>query len=108
MTNEDGQANGANIEFRTLFPVVELSAPNNAATNISVRPTFQWKAVTNAPGYWLQVATDASFFDIIVNERNILNTSHTPSETLNFETLYFWRVSIDAAGMTPANLVVVL
>jgi len=101
VTNEDGQANGDNIEFRTLFPVVELSAPNNAATNISVRPTFQWKVVTNAPGYWLQVATDASFFDIIVSERNILNTSYTALQTLNFETLHFWRVSIDAAGMTP-------
>jgi Leucine-rich repeat (LRR) protein len=100
-SNAGGRANGDNMEFRTHFPVVDLSEPQDGETDVSVRPTFQWKPVTDAPGYRFQLATDTGFNNLTTEARNRQGTLFIPSITLEFGSTYFWRVSVDADGVIP-------
>ncbi|MCH7926006.1 MAG: S8 family serine peptidase, partial [Planctomycetes bacterium] len=69
-----------------------LTGPNDAATGVSLTPTFSWASAASAADYQLQVATDFGMTDIVVQEDGLADTSiqiETPLTTL---TTYYWRV----------------
>ncbi len=71
---------------------VVLSAPANGATGVSATPTLSWSASAGANTYDVQVATDAAFTNLAVDVTGVTGTSHTVANSLNTNTLYYWRV----------------
>ncbi|MCP4283801.1 MAG: choice-of-anchor B family protein, partial [Gammaproteobacteria bacterium] len=69
-----------------------LVAPANGATNVSTQPTFEWSAVAGAAQYYLEVATDPGFTNVVYSAAET-GTSHTAASALNPATPHFWRVT---------------
>ena len=68
-----------------------LTAPANAAVDVSVSPTLTWAAATNGDSYIVEVATDNAFSNIVYTQ-TVTTTSHTVATPLQGSTQYFWRV----------------
>ncbi|MGV6853112.1 MAG: hypothetical protein ACWA5R_13165, partial [bacterium] len=68
-----------------------LTAPANNATDVSVRPTLSWMPVATAVSYFVEVATDAGFTQII-ETGTVTTNSYDVQQTLTAQTSYFWRV----------------
>ncbi len=82
-----------------------LIAPANGAVDQSTAPVFSWNAFADADEYRIQVATDAGFTDIVIDEV-VAATSFTPSTPLGPSSTYFWRViGINACGEGTASTV---
>ncbi len=80
--------------------VTALSAPANGAANQSARPTFVWAAASQAGSYRIQVATDAAFSNLAIDEPGITDTEFTPAADLMTNTAYWWRVgATNACGV---------
>ena len=69
-----------------------LQTPANNALNQPIRPVFTWSAVSQAGSYRLQVATDSTFNDIVLDVPGLAQAVYTPGVDLNTSTLYYWRV----------------
>lgn len=72
-----------------------LLTPADGAMNVDPRPTFSWTASPQAGSYELQVATDAGFTNVILQE-TVSGTAFMPDGDLLTDTQLFWRV-------TPSN-----
>ncbi|MGB3467815.1 MAG: reprolysin-like metallopeptidase, partial [Cyclobacteriaceae bacterium] len=92
---------------------VDLIAPEDDVKNIDQLPTLVWEDSPIADSYFLEVATDADFTNIIITENSLLQPSFTPEFILATNTQYFWRVAInnecgrgdfEVAEFTVANL----
>ncbi|MFZ3070579.1 MAG: C25 family cysteine peptidase [Anaerolineaceae bacterium] len=81
--------------FTPLSSGPALLLPANGAEDVDTRPTFTWQAVTEAQTYHLQVATDAGFANIVIDEPALVGTSYEPVGHLQTDTIYYWRVSAD-------------
>lgn len=68
-----------------------LTAPANAAVDVSVSPTLSWAAATNGESYIVEVATDNAFSNIVYSQA-VSGTSHAVAAPLQGSTQYFWRV----------------
>ena len=80
-----------------------LSAPANGATSTSTTPAFSWAAISGASSYRIQVATDAGFTNLVVNQ-TVSGTTFTPGTALANNTQYFWRVNgINGCGEGAAS-----
>jgi len=75
-----------------------IIAPTAGATNIPVRPTFQWSAVDTVKTYELQVSDNSAFRGAevgsppLVNRVHLLTNVYALETDLNFSTVYYWRV----------------
>jgi len=69
-----------------------LLAPTDMEENVSTTPTFSWSASTQVESYLIEVATDASFSNIVISE-TVDGTSFQPATPLSTSTEYFWRVT---------------
>lgn len=67
-----------------------LSTPANSATGLIPCVTISWNAVATATSYYMQIATDNTFNNL-VNQGVVLSTSHTQN-LLAFNQTYYWRV----------------
>lgn len=82
--------------FRTVRPApggVMLRSPADGETGVTERPEFQWEADSTADTFTLQVARDAAFTQLVVEQKNITaNRRISPQALPNNATLY-WRVA---------------
>lgn len=87
-TGSGGGSNGSGVQNGMLAPW--LYSPSNGS--VGMMPTLKliWNAVATATSYDLQVATDAAFNNLIVNDASLAVTSRTVSG-LNASTSYYWR-----------------
>jgi hypothetical protein len=70
-----------------------LSSPKDSALDAALKPEFQWRKVTAASSYHLQIATTSDFKDPVLVDDSVLNdTTFTPGDNLAFGTKYYWRV----------------
>ncbi|WP_130733322.1 S8 family serine peptidase [Flavobacterium sp. J27] len=91
--------NGIETETRTKqlklysnnFQPTVLTTPVNNANPVATSIVLDWEDHVNVESYRLQVATDASFNSLFLDQSNILNSEYTLS-LLNEETTYYWRV----------------
>jgi hypothetical protein len=77
-----------------------LSTPSNGASGVPVTPTLDWNDVSGASTYTVQVATDAAFSNLVINQSGVASSQYVISSALNNNTQYFWRVSATNAGGT--------
>jgi hypothetical protein len=106
-TNAGGTGNWSNVwNFTTLInppAAPTLISPPNNAPGVSLTPAFMWSTVATATSYVLQISTNTSFSNLIVNIPNIIGTSYElPSGYLVGNTNYYWRVAaVNAGGQGP-------
>ena len=69
-----------------------LTTPANNATGVKIYPTFTWTAIPDALSYLVEVATDATFINIVASGTSTTN-SWSPTQPLAQSTQFFWRVT---------------
>ncbi|HLT24255.1 MAG TPA: T9SS type A sorting domain-containing protein, partial [Ignavibacteria bacterium] len=82
------------FKFTTIVPVPavpSLVSPSNGATGQSLTTDLTWNGVQYATNYRVQVATDAGFTNLVLNDSTVTDTTETVSG-LNTFTQYYWRV----------------
>ncbi|UOR03992.1 T9SS type A sorting domain-containing protein [Hymenobacter aerilatus] len=102
-----GTSNGVaqNQLVRIVVPLLatQTAVATTPAANalVTTRPVFTWQAVPNATAYTLQVATDAAFSNVVLNQTiaSDTTTTFTPTTPLAGGTTYYWRVR----GTTACN-----
>jgi len=75
--------------------ILELLTPEAGASDVPLRPVFQWTAVSGAESYELLVATDIDFTDLLIEKTaaNALPATAWQSDVdLDYETTYYWKV----------------
>ncbi|MDP5106979.1 MAG: M12 family metallo-peptidase [Polaribacter sp.] len=74
----------------SVFSTLNLSAPVNGATDVSINEILTWVKDTNATSYDVEISSDANFSNI-VSSANVLENLYK-STNLSGESQYFWRV----------------
>jgi hypothetical protein len=69
-----------------------LVSPLNNIVGLPLTDTLVWNTVSSATSYRLQVATDAGFSTLIVNDSTLTTTSRIITG-LSPLTIYYWRVN---------------
>jgi subtilisin family serine protease len=73
-----------------LAPILKL--PSDRANRVSTRPTFTWNTSRGVKSYNIQVSTNPTFTNLIVNSQNIASTVYTLTNSLPSRTTLYWRV----------------
>jgi subtilisin-like proprotein convertase family protein len=82
---------------------VKISPANYSIGNV-LSPTFTWRTAQNAASYSIQIATNASFTNIVQSVNNITDTFFTPTTPLQQNTEYYWRVNaVNSCGAGPTS-----
>ncbi|MEW5986137.1 MAG: choice-of-anchor Q domain-containing protein, partial [Chloroflexota bacterium] len=68
-----------------------LQSPTNGATYVARQPAFTWQAAVQGRTYYLEVAADPSFTNVVYSA-TVTGTSHTATTVLAARTLHYWRV----------------
>ncbi|HLF90922.1 MAG TPA: S8 family serine peptidase, partial [Anaerolineales bacterium] len=67
-----------------------LASPVNGATEVGLQPTFTWSG--DAPSYFIEIATDPDFTNIVASA-TVNDPTYVPGIELAPSTFYFWRVT---------------
>lgn len=70
-------------------------APSPGATNVSIKPAFQWNAADWATGYEFVLARDSGFVDVVIvmtGDKALPITAWADDRNLDYDTTYFWKV----------------
>jgi len=99
----DGENTGSTaVELQvSTLPLVPIArTPLNASTDVPTTVTFGWNNSPNSTSYWLEIALDSTFTQMVERLGVVSNTYTT---TLDFGTTYYWRViARNACGETVA------
>jgi hypothetical protein len=71
---------------------VTLQSPTNGAIGIDFNPEFAWTGAAGTDNYLLEVATDASFNDIVYTA-NVATNEHRATSPLAAGVTHYWRVT---------------
>ncbi len=98
----------AAISFTVVTPVTlgsTFSSPANGQLNVSPNTAFTWSSVTGSAGYRLQIATDTSFINSILDTTIVGagSTSYTPSGLPQATKLYAKINAYNACGDGPVS-----
>jgi hypothetical protein len=74
-----------------------LAAPANNAVSVSINPELKWNGVSGAASYHVQVANDANFTSLVVDQSAVISTWYIVN-SLGNGTTFYWRVSASNAG----------
>ncbi|MBK8433628.1 MAG: carboxypeptidase regulatory-like domain-containing protein [Chloroflexi bacterium] len=93
------------LDLYTAAPgTVTLTAPADGATGVGLAPTLTWTADANATEYYVEVATDMGFSNIVFTD-TVVATSVNLSG-LSTLTTYYWRVTPNnICGAGPSSAV---
>jgi hypothetical protein len=85
----------------TEVSVPKLSKPEAAASNLPIRPIFQWTSIAGAERYELQVTPDYTFSSILVlktGDAAIPSNAWRCDIDLEYGTTYYWKVRAVKTG----------
>ena len=81
-----------------------LTDPADIATGVALIPTFKWAIAPGADTYTVEVATDAGFTLLVVNQAGVTTTTFLSPIQLVANTQHFWRVTaVNVNGPTPCT-----
>ena len=82
-------------------PSVTLETPANGSTVSSLMPILTWTSGTGDASYRIQVASDSSFQNLIIDEANLGGISYgIPSDRLSEAQTYYWKMRASRGGQT--------
>jgi photosystem II stability/assembly factor-like uncharacterized protein len=86
--------------FRTLIGSPALRLPENESINHMIDElTMEWEALDGAEHYWLQVANDELFENMVLDTNNLTIAQFKAIDTLEHYRNYYWRVkAVDEYG----------
>ncbi len=87
------------LDITNQLPPPFLYTPANYSMGVALNPNFSWSLIENAESYILQVATDYTFENLVLDVSGILTTSYIPTTSLNPTYQYYWRVKGFATDM---------
>ena len=90
------QASASHFDKQSQPPTLQYPA---AGTVFSDQPTFQWSSADGARRYRFQVASDASFSNLL-DDVTTDATSYTSNTTYPADTVLYWRVRADDESLT--------
>ena len=67
-------------------------SPADNAINVPQLPTLDWTDALRAHKYEVQMATDANFTNIIVNDNNVFGSQYNPVYNFQLSGEYYWKV----------------
>ena len=80
---------------------VSLISPADGAPNLDPTPTMVWTATHQTTNYYLEIARDEAFANVVYSA-TVENTNHTLESELNTIAVYYWRVrGSNACGNGP-------
>lgn len=85
-------------------PPSSLTTPANDAIGLSVKPSFDWSAVSGAASYTLEISKTSNFAVIYQTISNI-NPPYSLTSSLGEDSIYYWRVkstNVCGTGTAPA------
>ena len=68
-----------------------LNSPIDGATNVSINPVLTWELIWGGSTYYIEVATDSLFENIVSYEYNKSGFNYHPGP-LEYNTKYYWRM----------------
>jgi len=93
ITRMTGTADVASATRSFVLVNPEIVSPANNAVEVSLTPDIVFRDLGQEYSYELQIAYDADFSSVAVDETGISNTTYTvPAETLTAFTTYYMRV----------------
>jgi len=75
-----------------------LNTPTHGSTNVSVNPVLTWELIWGNYTYYIEVATDSLFENIISYEYNQSGFNYQPGP-LEYNTKYYWRMKLFEEGI---------
>lgn len=94
LSGTDG-VDSKDVEFALTLEVppaaTELLGPIGGIQDVAVRPQFAWESLDGIDDYRIQVATDADFNTVVIDE-TVSDTEFVPALDLAIGTDHFWRV----------------
>lgn len=102
--NYGGASGWTSWNFRTVTSLAApvLTEPADGATNQPTTLTLQWNPSVGTGGYHCQVATDAGFSSLVLNDSTVIDASKEISGLSNSAT-YYWRVRAYNLGSGAAS-----
>jgi hypothetical protein len=101
--NATGSSTNSNTINQLTFP----AAPVAAAATVPGQTSFtaNWGAVTSATDYYIDVATDAGFANLLANytNRKVTGSTSLAITGLTAGTLYYYQIHIISAKSTPSS-----
>ncbi|MDQ1264932.1 MAG: large repetitive protein, partial [Bacteroidota bacterium] len=85
-------------QFSTTIKPPGLVTPSDSAYNIQINAHFEWLTYQGADFYYLQVAADGNFSNIIFEDSTLTSNTKVVSG-LDYYEKYFWRVRIKTGGI---------
>jgi hypothetical protein len=93
VNNSDYSNEADNTTLPPPPPVPKLKLPANKSTVFSLTPRLVWNVSKGASDYGLQVATDAGFTSLVIDETGIANIFYDITSGLDWNITYYWRVN---------------
>ncbi len=91
--------------FGTEAYAPELESPEAGATEVSIKPVFQWSAIAGAEGYELVVSTHAAVDNPTILKTGTFalpNTAWESNIELGYDTTYYWKVrAVSSSSYSP-------
>ena len=78
--------------YETSPTAATLLTPNDGSNQVDYKPIFEWGEVPLVSSYYLEIASDIEFTDIVYTATATI-TSHITTMPLKPLTDYYWRVS---------------
>lgn len=72
---------------------IEPISPASGELDVSTLGPLSWARDPEASQYWVQIATDPAFNNILFSDPNVQDTLYFPTASLSTNTTYYWRVS---------------
>ncbi len=81
------------------FDITLMRSPANGSYTTDTTPTFRWYTSRGAVGYELQVSTNTSFSNLVVDQTFGSRSAAFVAPLLDYD-VYYWRVNVDfGSGM---------
>lgn len=90
LINPNDTSKWSNVFNFTTAGKVVMNTPANSATDVAVTTSFYWSGINGTDFYILEYDTVATFAS--ATTVNITDTTYSPSNVLESQTTYYWRV----------------
>lgn len=99
------QSEELGLNVTTVPGSTDLLFPLNGATAVAAGSPLEWSPDPSATQFDVQIATDASFSNVVETANGVTTSEYTPISATAQSTIYYWRVrGVNACGNGPWSI----